>query len=45
MNETENKMATQKDLNACNDMLSKFRLKPPETCYEMNERGMSRLFS
>ena len=45
MNETENKMATQEDLDACIDMLSKFRLKPPETCYEMNERGMSRLFS
>ena len=45
MNETENKMPTQEDLDSCNDMLSKFRLKPPETCYEMNERGMSRLFS
>lgn len=42
---SENFSATQEDLDACKDMLSKFRLKPPEKCYEMNERGMSRLFA
>lgn len=36
---------TQEQLDACNNMLDKFRLRPPEIHYEMNERGMSQLFA
>lgn len=36
---------TQEQLDACSNMLDKFKLRPPEIYYEMNERGMSQLFA
>lgn len=36
---------TQDELDACNSIQDKFKLKPPELFYELNERGISKLFS
>ena len=36
---------TQNELDFCQTMQDKFHLKPPELCYELNERGISKLFS
>ena len=44
MNGNQN-IPTQDELDACNTMQDKFKLKPPELFYELNERGMSKLFS
>ena len=44
MNENQS-IPTQDELDACKTMQDKFKLKPPELFYELNERGMSKLFS
>lgn len=42
---TINKVPTQKELDACTSMYDKFRMKPPEFCYELNERDFAKLFA
>lgn len=44
MDENKN-VPTQDELDACSTMQDKFKLKPPELFYELNERGLAKLFS
>ncbi len=42
---TITKLPTQQELDLCTSMYDKFKLKPPELCYDLNERDFSRLFA